>query len=194
MAWLRIDDGFTANAKIAQLTDAEFRVWMRLLCHCASSRDPSVDSVARREVSGLSSARVKRFLELDLLDRIGGDYEVHDWANFLPKDGTNAERQARWRARKRHASNGTHTVTETVTRGVTEPVTETVTSSRARDAGAGTRGVPSRPQEQEQPGAVPVARPPEPPLGPRRTAPGDNLDTLGAEIESALRVAAEGGR
>lgn len=131
MAWLRIDDGFTSNSKIAQLSDAEFRAWMRLLCHCARSRDPSVDDVAIREVSGLNSRRIRRFAEVGLLDEVGSHFEVHDWAKFIPKDATNADRQARWRARHRNARNADAGVTETVTN-----------PSRTR---AGTRGVPSRP-------------------------------------------------
>jgi hypothetical protein len=136
MAWLRIDDGFTANSKVAQLSDAEFRAWMRLLCHCARSRDPSVDEVAIREVSGLNSRRIRRYADLGLLDEVGDHFEVHDWAHYLPKDATNADRQARWRARQRNARNAGEGVTETVT----EP-------SRTR---AGTRGVPSRPVLEEQ--------------------------------------------
>jgi hypothetical protein len=138
MAWLRLDDGFTANSKIAQLSDAEFRAWMRLLCHCARSRDPSVDEVAIREVSGLNSRRIRRYADLGLLDEIGSHFEVHDWAKYLPKDATNADRQARWRARQRNARNDEP--------GVTPGVTKT---SHTR---AGTRGVPSRPvlEEQEQ--------------------------------------------
>src|SRR6266576_2816884 len=109
MAWLRIDDGFTANSKIAQLTDAEFRCWLRLLCHCAKSQDPSVDRAAIREVSGLTLARISRYSQLGLLeisngsqtesgDQTGGVYEIHNWAKYLPKDSP-TERQARWRAR-----------------------------------------------------------------------------------------------
>lgn len=147
MAWLRIDDGFTANTKIAQLTDAEFRVWMRLLCHCAGSRDPSVDAVARREVSGLTARRVERFRQLDLVDKVGDDFEVHGWSDFLPKDATNAERQKRWRARHRNAQSNAD---RNVTSGDVA-VTENVTPSRARDAGAGTRGVPSRPVPSQEP-------------------------------------------
>lgn len=131
MAWLRVDDGYTSNSKIAQLSDAEFRAWMRLLCHCARSRDPSVDEVAVREVSGLSRARIRRFADLELLDEIGESFEVHDWAKFLPKDEQNAARQAKWRARHRNA-----------TRNAESNAPSNADASRA---GAGTRGVPSRP-------------------------------------------------
>jgi len=134
MAWLRLDDGFTANSKVAQLSDAQFRVWIRLLCHCARSHDPTVDSAAIRETSGLDKRNLRVFCALGLVDQVGSDpenLEVHDWAKYLPKDATNADRQARWRARQRNARNRPEGVTPTVT----EP-------SRTR---AGTRGVPSRP-------------------------------------------------
>ena len=100
MAWLRIDDGFASHPKIAALTDKELRVWLRLLCYCAKTRDPSVDAVLLREVPGLSKRLAERFATLDLLDETHGGYEIHDWSHYLPKDATNAERQARWRSRR----------------------------------------------------------------------------------------------
>lgn len=157
MGWLRIHDGFTANSKIAELNDGEFRVWMRLLCHCANSRDPSVDRVAKREISGLNSRRIRRFADLGLLDEIGSDFEVHDWSKYMPKEEQNAARQAKWRARRRNAErNGTSNA------GSNAEVTPQ--PSRAR---AGTRGVPSRPVPYVDPGAVPeprLAGAPEPDL------------------------------
>jgi len=113
MAWLRIDDGFASHPKIATLSDRELRVWLRLLCYCAKTRDPSVDDVTRREVPGMTGKNVDRFVTLGLLDVVEHGIEIHDWLHYLPKDATNAERQARWRARR----NGK------VTAGVTEDVT-----------------------------------------------------------------------
>jgi hypothetical protein len=79
VSWLRIDDGFTANKKVAQLSDGEFRCWMRLLCHCAHTDDPAVTAASVREVATLTKARVKRFAEIGLLDVVGDSHEVHDW-------------------------------------------------------------------------------------------------------------------
>jgi hypothetical protein len=141
MSWLRIDDGFIANAKVAQLTDPEFRVWMRVLCYCAKSLDPTVDQVTKREVSGLSLQRIRRFADLELLDAIGGDYEVHNWTKYLPKEAQNAARQAKYRARKRNGqSNAPRNATgdDDVTAGPSH-------------AGAGTRG--------RSPVPVPVTKP-----------------------------------
>lgn len=100
MAWLRLDDGFASHPKIAALTDRELRVWLRVLCYCGSHQDPTVDEIVRREVPGLNVRTVLRYVELELLDPSGADFEVHDWPQYQPKDSTGAERQARWRARR----------------------------------------------------------------------------------------------
>jgi hypothetical protein len=121
LSWLRIDDGFASNPKIAALSDRELRIWLRTLCYCAKVKDPTVDSVVLKEVSGLTPKTVGRFAELHLLDVSGHEHEVHDWLKYLPKDSTNAERQANWRARRNASSNGIVTVEVTV------PVTEIVT-------------------------------------------------------------------
>lgn len=103
MSWLRIDDGFASNKKIAALTDRELRVWLRVLCFCARAEDPTVDHLTINEVKGLDTRKVARFAELALLDTVGKSHEVHDWVKYLPRDMTGAERQARWRARRNGA-------------------------------------------------------------------------------------------
>lgn len=101
MSWARLDDDFCANKKTGRLSDPEFRTWVRVLCYCAKQEDPTVDVMTRREVAGLTSGRINRFAEIGLLDRVGTDYEIHDWSKYQPKDRTGAERQASWRARKK---------------------------------------------------------------------------------------------
>lgn len=132
MAWLRIDDGFSANSKIVQLSDAQLRVWIRLLCHCAKSEDPTIDRAAIREISGLDKRRVSTYVALGLLDKIGDDFEVHNWAKYLPKEAQNAARQAKWRARRRNAERNGQ---------VDAAVTDS--ASHARAGTRGTRPVPS---------------------------------------------------
>lgn len=97
MAWLRIDDGFATHPKIASLTDREFRVWMRLMCYCGRHQDPTVDTVTRQEVVGLTQSVVRRFVEVDLVD---SDGTIHDWSVYQPRDSTGADRQAKWRANR----------------------------------------------------------------------------------------------
>jgi hypothetical protein len=132
VSWVRLEGTFAGNPKIAELTDAEFRVWVRLLCYCGEAKDPTVDRRTQREVSGLFARRVTRFYSLGLLDAVGEGFEVHDWLKYQPKDMTNADRQARFRARR------------SVTPTVTKPVTDIGTPSRA---GA---FVPSRTEELRQ--------------------------------------------
>lgn len=99
MSWLRVDDRFASHPKISQLSDREFRVWVKLLCFCAAYQDPTVDKVALDEVPGLTKAIINRFGTAGLLDVVGDCFEIHNWEKFQPKDATGAERQARWRAR-----------------------------------------------------------------------------------------------
>jgi len=106
MTWLRIEDGFMENPKILQLTDHQFRLWMRILCFCARAKDPTVDELTIRAVPGLGWKRLVGFLDVGLLDRVGGAYEVHDWLKYQPKDPTGASRQARFRARRNALRNG----------------------------------------------------------------------------------------
>ena len=120
MAWLRIDDGFASHPKIAAISDRELRVWLRVLCYCAKTRDPTVDDTTIREVPGLTKRLVSRYENAGLLDAGDNGHEVHDWLVYLPKDATNAERQARWRGKR----NGR--VTPAVTVKITEDVTDEI--------------------------------------------------------------------
>ena len=135
MPWLRIDDGFASHPKLASLTDRQFRVWLRVLCYCARVQDPSVDEVALREIKGLEKGNVARFAELGLLDPQGQDYEVHDWCKYLPKDATNATRQARYRARRNAQRNGSPPLPD--------PLPSRYENEASRAGTCGARPVPS---------------------------------------------------
>jgi hypothetical protein len=122
MSWLRIDDGFSEHHKIAELTDREFRVWIRVLCY--SARNPNktgrLSRAMRKEIVGLTAPITRRFITLGLLDQDAdpGIVCVHDWRTYNPADPTAASRMKRHRDRNA-------TVTDTVTEGVTPTVTET---------------------------------------------------------------------
>lgn len=183
MTWLRIHDGFTSNSKIAQLSDRDFRVWMRLLCYCGNTRDPSVDSVAKREVSGLTSARVSRFKTLRLLDQIGDELEVHDWPKYLPKDEQNAARQAKWRSRHRNAQRNAER------NALSNADVDAPGDAEASRTRAGTRGFPSRPVEV--PNSVTAtetarARHPDPPVNGSGNGSGHDLTSIEADVAAAL--------
>jgi hypothetical protein len=140
-----LDDGFASNAKIAALSDRELRVWLRVLCHCAKAQDPTVDKITRQEVPGLTTTVVRKLVDLELLDDVGGDHEVHDWACYQPKDLTGAERQARWRARRNASRNGSRNAESNGPDRYADR--DEIVTSRA---GARARPVPSRKESETQ--------------------------------------------
>ncbi len=99
MSWLRIDDGFAAHPKVTALNLRDRWTWMAVLCYCARYRtDGWLPPNIGEHIGGARNGFVKRCAALDLLDEHAGEYRVHDWENYAPKDPTSAERQARWRA------------------------------------------------------------------------------------------------
>lgn len=159
MSWLRIDDGFSEHHKIAELTDREFRVWIRVLCY--SARNPNktgrLSRAMRKEIVGLTAPITRRLVTLELLDQDAdpGIVCVHDWRTYNPADPTAASRMQRHRDRN-------STVTDTVTEGVTPTVTETEHDRNGNGPSRGdtrARPVPSR---KETPRAVTSTEPPAP--------------------------------
>lgn len=180
MAWLRIDDGFASHPKLAQLTDREFRVWMRLLCYCGRHRDPTVDEATIREVNGLNKRAISRFTSLSLLDPVDESWEVHDWLTYQPKDATNAARQAKWRSRVTALRNAERNGE------VTEPDRYGNGPSRAGTRGkAPSRPVPVLPGEGSE--VIDITPPPpnpEPPETSARTV--DPVEQAGETYEDRV--------
>lgn len=106
MSWLRLDDGFAQHPKVADLTDREFRAWVKLLLYCARYRtEGDVTEAALREL-GVGKAARDTFVSVGLLDVEETEWHVHDWSSYNPSDPTNADRQARFRAKRRQKRNG----------------------------------------------------------------------------------------
>lgn len=82
MSRLLLEDTFVGNAKIRALSDREFRVWLRLLSHCARANDGRVDVELVGEVAGLTAAIFARYIDLGLLDHHDDVFEVHDWGVY----------------------------------------------------------------------------------------------------------------
>jgi len=96
--WVKLDDGFASHPKIAQLSDKEFRVWVRLLCYCARYKSVNGEiGSARNEVIGVTEAFLKKAGEVGLLDDVDGQLCVHDWQDYLPARALKNDRQKRWR-------------------------------------------------------------------------------------------------
>ena len=81
MSWLRLDDGFAAHPKLVQLTDRDFRTWIRVLCWCARYHTKGVlPHRATEEITGLTAGFAQRATALHLLDSYPNSLGiVHDW-------------------------------------------------------------------------------------------------------------------
>ena len=90
---------------------------MELLCYCARQGNggtvpPGVVDVIRH----VTPQFLDRCYQLELLDlEYDGEYVIHDWSVYNPKDPTAAARMERYRSKHKNGS---------VTAGVTEGVTE----------------------------------------------------------------------
>lgn len=63
MAWLKIDDGFIENDKIAPLRDRTFRVHLAGLCYCARNlTDGHVSTKAAKVLTAILEFPVRRYL------------------------------------------------------------------------------------------------------------------------------------
>lgn len=125
VSWRRYDDGFEDNPKILELVAlAGYEAFYRLCkVHGFSAKYGTKGIVKSSAVAalGVRPKHLRAMIQVGLLhDRGEGTYEIHDWADYQPKDLTGAERQARFRNAHRNGE-------------VTEEVTETtVTESLPR--------------------------------------------------------------
>lgn len=134
MTWLRLDDKFARHPKIEALTDAQFRVWVRVLCYCAEYQNRGrFEAKSLRILRGITTKRLENFVKLGLLtEEENGWFHVHDFDFYNPRDPTARERSRRYRDRNKSRDDG---------RDDDRDTTVAETFPRAR-AGA---GVPSRP-------------------------------------------------
>lgn len=101
MAWLRIDDGFAAHPKVTALNHRDRWTWVAILCYCARyGTDGWLPENISEHVSGAKNGFISRCVQLGLIDENDGEYRVHDWQHYGPKDPTKADRQAKWRRQK----------------------------------------------------------------------------------------------
>lgn len=112
MPWLRIDDGYAEHRKLLQLKRTDRWTWTEILCWCARQADNGHVPAALGEILRHATPTfLHNCATIGLLDPTEtGDYTVHDWHIYNPKDPTNAARQQRYRNAKRNGE-----ITETVT-------------------------------------------------------------------------------
>lgn len=114
MGWIRLDDRFAEHEKVLDLTDREFRVHVNALCYTARAQSPRIPKGAFG-LLGATPKIVGRLEAVGLWDVDGDSWVIHDWDEYQRRDDTNAERQRRYREKRRNG---------TVTRYVTAEVTD----------------------------------------------------------------------
>jgi hypothetical protein len=118
VSWLRIDDGFAENPKIAELADRTFRLHVVALCYCARNlTDGVVTTRALRVLAAIVGVariekNVSQLVEAGLWTQSGDGYEINDYLEYNPsaakvkeERAANAERQRRHRDRTNGVSN-----------------------------------------------------------------------------------------
>ena len=123
MPWLRLDDGFPEHRKMLALDRNDRWTWLEILCFCARNSGGTHAGTVPANIGEVLRYATPRFLrkcvEIGLLDEHAEGLKVHDWAEYNPKDPTNAVRQQRYRERHRNGQVTDETVTDTVTGDVT---------------------------------------------------------------------------
>jgi hypothetical protein len=149
--WWRAYDEAVDDPKLILLGDKAHRAWFCLMCVASANGgvlpDIKIVAVKLRTTPQRAAAALAELVQAGLFDqREDSKFEPHNWSARQYKsdvtDPTNADRQKRYRDRKR---NGETTVTDTVTHGVTvtlprEQRQTTDTESSLRSDSARKRG------------------------------------------------------
>lgn len=124
MPWARLDDDFHDNGKILSLSHQAFRLYVCAITYSRRHRTEGVLTGAqvgalcrqqRVTVSGIAD-----LLEAKAWHREDGLYRIHDFRAYQPReDETNAERQQRYRDRRKALRDA---VTTPVTNGTVTPL------------------------------------------------------------------------
>lgn len=125
MTWVTIDDGMTDHPKVAQLTDAAFRLQIHALCYCARNL---TDGFIPTAVAVRLHERAKRIIpELataGIWHAVDGGYQIHDYdqyqesrATVMQRRDATAKRVRKWRGNK-GGDTGSNAVTNTGSNGV----------------------------------------------------------------------------
>jgi hypothetical protein len=114
VTWVRLDDGFADHPKLVGIGPTALAVHVWALCYCSRHlTDGFVDLSATKGIPWVSkrSARegaIERLIGAGLWSREDGGYLIHDFLEYNPdaanvreKRRLKAERQARWRERKK---------------------------------------------------------------------------------------------
>lgn len=140
MSWIKIDDGFATNPKIAALTDRALRTHIRALCF--SARHLTDGHIPERSAREMGTKRaIDQLVQVRLWERNGDGYVIHDYHNYNPtreqveqERAKVKERVARWRNRNRNADTGEPSNAVSTGSPVPSPINNPTVSGRAQGA------------------------------------------------------------
>lgn len=107
--WIRLNGSWGRSAWVARLSVGGRLAWVELLCYVklggvggeVKAMDPDTAAlmwrIPRQDVAEMLAAAH----DDGALETKGGTWTVANWATYQPYDANNAERQARFRARKK---------------------------------------------------------------------------------------------
>ncbi len=145
MTWVRLDDSFSDNPKVAGISDAAFRAYVTALCYCARQlTDGVVPTIMLRRL-GIRAKDITELVEVGLWHEADVGIVIHDYlkynasrAKIEAERESSRMRQERFRTtRSPGAHNETqynqrgsarHIDSQHVTNGVTDGVTNAVPS------------------------------------------------------------------
>lgn len=101
MSWVRLDDAAMDHPKILQLTDSQFRLWVKGLCYCQKHfTDGFIPSLALTIARG-RSGDTTRLCDVRLWEVVDGGYLVHDYLDWNDSREATNGRKRRAKDRKR---------------------------------------------------------------------------------------------
>lgn len=132
MTWLKLDDEFPDHEKVVGLSDAAFRLHVRVLCWCAHRETDGMIAKNAAEAMARNKRCVTELVSARLWELKGTHYEVHDFLKYNPSHAqqeaartANANRIRSYRNLHAHGhgNDPCNAVTGTVTDAITDPVT-----------------------------------------------------------------------
>jgi hypothetical protein len=143
--WFRFYSGVVADPKAQMLSPEMFKHWVNVLCIAAQHGGhlPTLSITAfmlGRMAEPKAAGILAKLHSAQLLDKTETSFKPHNWDARQYKqdsnDPTNADRQKRFRNRKRNGSNGQSNEGETVTEKRPESTENTDAEARASGADA----------------------------------------------------------
>ncbi len=122
MPWLRVDDQFADNTKVAPLSNSAFRLHVQAMCYASSQLTDGFIPVGLLPRLGWTSEDVeddvRQLAEQGLWERVDGGYTIHDFLEYNPcKADVLREREAaKERMRRARSGEVRENITQTSTK------------------------------------------------------------------------------